>query len=391
MGYAQGRVYETGEKAKKVISDYKKEKMSSKNEFYKLLETGVFNVWRYSRFYRPQVLPQFQLTLEEGWTKEVEIPRLTRALGLSRLRFKREDLNPTGSHKARSLAYQVSKYHQEGKKVLIISSSGNAAVSAAAYCNLAGIRLCAFLSPETEKSKMNQIKKFGATTILSRKPINFANYVSRIFEIVNLRPSLDDTSLEGFKSLAFELYEKEIEVDAIFLMPLSASTLVGMGRGFFELQEKFGLKKIPQIHAVQTGAITSIAGGPGEESPGKKETGLAGRLGVKNTGRKKEAAETMETTGGKGWIVDNEEIYRAISRLNDHGIDTSPEGAAVFAGALKAKEQLPLKNILCLLTGHHSQWERDPGGETSTYFVDSYQEVKSFFGAIAGFRGRTLK
>lgn len=357
-----------------------------------IIEKDKYNLWRYARLYNPYIELSYQLTLEEGWTKELEIRPLTKALGLNHLWFKREDLNPTGSHKARSLAYQVSKYHQEGKNLLVISSSGNAAISAAAYCRLAGIKLVVFISPLTPRPKIDQLGLLGAMVVSTPKPINMARYAARHFDLVNLRPSVDDASIEGFKSIAFEIYEKGLDPEAIFVFPTSGSSLIGIGRGFIDLKEKYGqIAKLPQIHAVQSGKITSVVkdfspdnrAQSTEHRPVKEEEEtLAGYLGVKNTPRKEEIVKMIRLTKGKGWWVSSEEILEASSLLNHYGITTSAEGAANFAGVIKAARERNVKKVLCLLTGHYSQWERKMEDIGTFYQVEHYRQVKELWETV---------
>ncbi len=350
---------------------------------------NCFNIWRYADLYADNINPDFRLTLEEGWTKEVNLSRLAKSLGIKKLWIKRDDLNPTGSHKARSLAYQVSKYFQKNHKNLLISSSGNAACAGAAYAKLADINFFAFISPETEKNKINLMRKFGANIIITPKPINLSNYISRIYNIPNLRPSIDDSSLEGYKSIAFELTEKGIFPDAIFLCPTSASTLVGIGRGYQYLERKFGIKS-PQIHAVQYGDVTSLvekAEGRRQkvENRNQKNQKYEKRLGIKHTPREKEALSIINKTQGSGWQVFQDEIIETSLLLSNSGIVTSYEGTAAIAGLIKAfkTNKNDFHEPLCLFTGHYSQWE-DISNTTASSInhIDNYLEAKNLFKKI---------
>jgi len=51
----------------------------------------------------------------------------------------------------------------------VISTSGNAGIAAAAYCQKAGIKLYIFISPETEKEKIAEMQKYGPIIIMSKK------------------------------------------------------------------------------------------------------------------------------------------------------------------------------------------------------------------------------
>jgi len=55
------------------------------------------------------------------------------ALGLKRLYFKYEGLNPTGSFKDRGMVVAVAKALEERARVLVCASTGNTSASAAAY------------------------------------------------------------------------------------------------------------------------------------------------------------------------------------------------------------------------------------------------------------------
>src|SRR5262245_53175767 len=88
-----------------------------------------FNMWRY-RDLLPPVEP---VTLGEGGTPLLPVPRLARELGLDRLWVKEEGVNPTGSFKARGLGAAVSVAAHFGVETLAIPSAGNAGSALAAY------------------------------------------------------------------------------------------------------------------------------------------------------------------------------------------------------------------------------------------------------------------
>ena len=69
---------------------------------FSFIHNNLFNIWRYADYYDNPPSRGNQLTLEEGWTKELSIEALSKQLGIEKLIFKREDLNPNGSHKDRA-------------------------------------------------------------------------------------------------------------------------------------------------------------------------------------------------------------------------------------------------------------------------------------------------
>lgn len=322
--------------------------------FQEKIDPHKKSIWRYSNFFNPGVSSAFQKTLGEGATRIVEgEPPFP---GLERLLLKREDLNPNGSHKDRAAAYQISHYLERGDKKVLITSSGNAALSLSAYGRVAGMEVILFVKRETHPLKLYQMSRFSPTLIFTDKPINLARYASKRYGIANLRPSLDDTALEGYKTLAFEIFEEGMDLDSIFMFSTSGSSLMGMGEGFRLLKREGCLEKIPALHCVQSGPIDSISSlfdDPG--NPLASASGAPGHLGVKNTARKEELHQLIEESGGWGWWVGDEEIQKASEILSRQGINTSLEGAACLAAMARAARQGKVKKPLLILTGHVSQ------------------------------------
>ena len=105
-------------------------------------------IWKYERFF-PDVSAKNRITLGEGATPLLKIEDIY---------FKCEYKNPTGSVKDRGLAYQVSKLLENKIKFAVISSSGNAGISAASYCRQAKVKLTVFISPRINRAKFKILK-----------------------------------------------------------------------------------------------------------------------------------------------------------------------------------------------------------------------------------------
>ncbi len=79
------------------------------------------------------------VSLGEGGTPLLELPRLAAHVGVGRLWGKDEGQNPTGSFKARGLGMAVTKARTLGVTGLMIPSAGNAGGAAAVYGARAGV------------------------------------------------------------------------------------------------------------------------------------------------------------------------------------------------------------------------------------------------------------
>ena len=224
------------------------------------------------------------------------------------------------------------------------------------------------------------MQKYNPIIIKSKKAIRLANYLSAKYKIENLKPSVNNSSIEGFKSIAFEIFENLGEVDALFTFVTSGSSFTGIGRAYNYLLENKEIKKMPRLYAIQSGDIFSVVEKfnnleisqlEGEQAFVRLQ---AGRLGTKSTRRKKEILELIKLSGGKGIYVDNKEVQEAKNILENNNIHTSLEGCASFAGVIKTSEKNKFKKIVCILSGKLRE-EVDKIKESKIYKAESFEEV----------------
>ncbi len=306
--------------------------------FESQLDVNQKGIWRFRRFFNTEVAADFRLTLREGRT-----PLEPVVCGAQRIWLKREDLNPHGSHKDRSLAYQVSLASQRGAKELVISSSGNAAIAAAAYCRLAKIKLWAFLAPSIPRQKFLAVKELGATIVLSRRAMRLANYLAQKKKLENLRPSINDRSIEGFQTLGFELFEQAEKILPIFTYVTSGSSLIGLAQAFQKLKTAGCLEVSPRLNAVHSQAL--VAAGP--KAFDESGTSLAGTGGIRRTRRAGQIAAALKFSGGRSWLISETDILKAARFLSQRNIKTSFEGCASLAAVWASG----VPEAICILTG----------------------------------------
>ena len=339
-------------------------------------------IWRWASAYREPVDLAHRLSLGEGGTPLVALPGLARALDVTVLWVKRDDLSPGGSHKSRSLAYRVSLARQRGERTLLLSSSGNAAVAASLYCAAAGLRLLAFVSPDTPAVKLAALHRQGTLVIRTEKPRNLARYASRVFGIANLTPSLDDLSIEGFKSIGLELHEAAPEATDFFTFATSGSSFIGAARAAVSSGWR------ARLHVVGAGAAGALAGAldPRFDATQMARSTLAGLLGIDESPRADDARACAATSGGRGWVVTDDEIAQAHGWLGDAGIDTSGEGAASIAAVARARREGVLEasaRAVVLLCGHATQWRGEPR-PIDAADVSSYLELRGLLAERCG-------
>lgn len=261
-------------------------------------------------------------TLGEGNTP------LTRSVADPRLVLKREDRNPSGSHKDRAAAYQVAAAAARGDRAVTISSSGNAAIATSRYAALHGMPAVVFVHPATDPAKFAAID--GDTTIVvsTERAINGAKHLARELRIPNLRPSTNDEALVGYASLGEELaHELPDHIDTLVIFATSGATAIAVADVLARTRPRI------QVHVVQGEGNAALVDPQSQTTDASAHGAAAGRLGVRRSRRGRELRAAMEATGGSGHVATAEDVAAARALLALDEIDVSDESAANLAVA----------------------------------------------------------
>lgn len=330
-------------------------------------------IWDYSAYFTPDVDEYFRLSLAEGKTECEKYPSLADELGLDCLFLKREDANPTGSHKDRSLALQISAHLQDGAKEFVISSSGNAAISAAKLLSATTARLHIFISNNIPESKLWRLEDVlgehnlfsnykdlvddSVVTVenisihISSRAKSDAFKFAKENDYVFLRGSTDPYAVEGFKTIAFELAKQAPEADAIFIPCSSGTSTQGIYEGYQQLFKEGSISKIPQIHVVQSTKVHPIAKEFDKDFT-MTEDSLVEAIVDRVAHRKPQAILAINETEGFGWVVSDDYILKGQKLLESAEVECSPEGGMVMGAVIKAKEKgFPFNCPVILITG----------------------------------------
>ena len=287
-------------------------------------------IWNNSDFIKYNPLPQsHQLTLDEGNTplSLVELP------GHTILAIKDETKNPTGSFKDRSLAYQMSIYLDQRKSDFVISSSGNAAISAAAFAQLANVNLDVFLSERVNQAKLEKLQQLakgytGITIHQTKQPKSDAIRFAAEHKVQNLRGSQDPLAVIGFKTLAYEIAAEYPEVDAVFVPCSSGTSALALTLAFSELNKKVA------VIICQTTKIHPIAGEYSNDFI-QTDTSLADAISDRVALRKIDLLKMINTCGGSGVVISDAELTAAKTTMVTYGFDFSYNSLLGFAGFFK--------------------------------------------------------
>jgi threonine synthase len=198
--------------------------------------------------------------LGEGGTPCLELPRLARSLGVARLSAKHEGRNPTGSHKDRMSAQAVSRALEVGAPQVVLASSGNAAVSAAAYCAAAGIACEVATYQDMPDAYVRALRRLGARRVAFAKAHERWAHVGRkvreegAFALTNFSlPAVGSTvwGVEGYRAIALECAADGCVPDHVVVPTARGDLLWGLHSGFADLFAAGLVDRQPRLWAVE--------------------------------------------------------------------------------------------------------------------------------------------
>jgi threonine synthase len=337
-----------------------------------LFEGGVTGLWKYQELY-PLSSHQHELDLGEGGTPLVPASKVGRKIGLEKVWFKCDHLNPSGSFKDRSAAVGVAWALEQGCPGVICASSGNAAGAAATYAARAGLHAYLVVSSRAPSTKLSAATLHGARTFRVAGDFSRAFAVAREAAaeagLANLTTTyINCYACEGNKSVAYELYEQMDVVPDWVVVPVGSGPLLyGVWKGFEELR-RFGLvDRTPRLMAVQPEGCAPIARAfetGTEVEPWPRVDTVVSGLDDPLQGYEGDGTLTLKTVRGSGGIalaISDEDTLEAGKLLaRDEGIFVEPAAAISLAGASLARRLGHVhepQTIVCLLTGHGLKYQ----------------------------------
>lgn len=225
----------------------------------KRLDNRPRTIWRYAEFL-PADLDN-AVSIGEGMTPLLPVPRLARRLGIRHLLVKDESRNPTWSFKDRLASSAISMAKQMGAEVITGSSSGNAGSAIAAYSARAGIPCVMFTTQQFPLAMRVQMAVYGTKMIATPTiqdrwrmveacvdQLGWFPVTIFVYPLVGSNPF----GIEGYKSVAFELVEQLGRVPDHVVMPVGAGdAFYGTWKGFEEYRELGFIDSLPTMVAAE--------------------------------------------------------------------------------------------------------------------------------------------
>ena len=302
------------------------------------------SLWRYHELL-PVQAPGMVVTLGEGMTPLVPLPRLGAGWGLRSLAMKDEGLLPTGTFKARGAAVGVSRARELGVRRIAMPTNGNAGAAWATYAARAGMDALVVMPTGAPEITRAECAIAGARLYLVDGLISDAGVLTAgavtaqgYTDVSTLK---EPYRLEGKKTMGLELFEQlGWRVPDVILYPTGGGVgLIGIFKALLECQAMGWLgATMPRLVAVQATGCAPIVRAWEERATESRAWEKASTIAFGITVPKPLGdfliLDALRRTGGCAVAVDDEQILAAQSRLAAaEGAFVCPEGAACFAAA----------------------------------------------------------
>jgi len=313
---------------------------------FKKVEMRSKCLWRY-RELLPIEKDENIVSFNEGFTPIVKMRK--------NIFLKLDYMFPTGSFKDRGATVLISKLKEIGVKSIVEDSSGNAGIAISAYSAAANIKCSIYVPEIISEEKYVQLKIYGAKVVkikgtredAAKEALKEAE--GTYYAGHNWNPFF----IEGTKTIAYEIFE-QIGVPDNIIAPIGGGSLIlGIYKGFKELEFMDIIDKIPKLYGVQSDVCKPIYYGLlGKESKDTiKGEVLAEGIVVNKPPRGKEIVKAIKETEGNVITVNNDEIIQGILELGEMGIFAEITSSVVMP-ALKRVNLEEDEVTVAIITGN---------------------------------------
>jgi threonine synthase len=304
-------------------------------------------LWRYVELL--PVEPGYVVTLGEGGTPLVHVPRLGERLGLSRLFVKDESRNPTLSFKDRMASVVVSHARQVGARTVAIASSGNAGAALAAYAARAGMACIVLTLANAPEAMKIQMQAFGAKLVATPSPADRWTLLRAGVErygwyaasgYLPTPVGSNPFGVDGYKSIAFEIWEDlGHQVPEAVIFPVCyGDGLWGATKGFEELRTLGWSARTPRMGAAEVFGCLTAALEQNAEDVAPVAAGQSVAVSIATGLSTHQGLAALRRGGGFAGRVSDEETLAMQRQLAElEGLFVEPSSAPPLVLAARAR------------------------------------------------------
>ncbi|MCG5215778.1 pyridoxal-phosphate dependent enzyme [Streptosporangium soli] len=266
------------------------------------------------------------VSLGEGDTPLVSLPRTAERLGLAAVHVKDETRNPTWSYKDRLASVALTKAVELGAPAVVVASTGNHGAAVAAYAARAGVR-CVVLTvasvPDTMKTLM---QVYGADVVALKQPPDRWRLMRQLVEERGWLPMSGHAAppvgsigygVDGYKTISYEIVAELGRVPDFVVVPVAyADGLAGIWRGFADLVALGVADRMPKLVAAEPFGPLAGALAAGAEVAGPVPITPSVAFSIASPFGTYQGLAALRATGGRAvGVPDDDRILDAQRRL----------------------------------------------------------------------------
>ncbi len=329
-------------------------------------DVNTESMWRY-REMLPISRGVTPVSMGEGLTPML---RARSAPGDIRLYFKNETMNPTGSHKDRTLSVSITKAVELGHSTVMLYSDGSTALSSAAYSARAGLRSITLVPQGTPDYRLLPLAFYNSCVFEYQGYASDALDWTRlactslgIYETSTYR-DVNPYGAEGPKTISFEIVDQLGKVPAWVIVPVGGGgSLCAIWQGFEEMRKRGKTDRSPRLAAVFPTGYTLLERAYHDKIVEESDLRAMVSKTMPNTIQAKiamayppdgiETIRAIRESNGRFFYASDAQVIAGQMQLGREGIFAEPSAAGVMIAA-EALSKLELNEddaVVAVVTG----------------------------------------
>lgn len=325
------------------------------------------------------------VSLGEGGTGLVRSRVIAKRLGIRDLYFKLEQQNPTASFKDRFVAVTVNAARAFGFRRIVVSSTGNLALSAAAYAAAAEMECMIIVPRGLPANIVAEANLYGARVAVIDRALRFAALEEAAHNpgwfplgLFLPRRIQNPFGVEGYRTFAYEVVEELGDAPAAMLFPCARGNgLYGAYKGFLDCREAGWATRMPRLIATQPTGANSLEVSLVRNTDGVVELPPFDSIAksTSETVGSDDALRAIRATMGTAVSADEDAIRRAVLALGEEGLNVEAGSALPVACLQRLRDTGELEGegaAVCVLTATGLRWP-----EQASWVVPRVTDVES--------------
>jgi threonine synthase len=330
------------------------------------------------------------LSFGAGGTALIRSHVIGKRLGIPHLYFKLEQQNPTLSFKDRFVALAANAARSFGFRRIVVSSTGNLALSVAAFA--AALEMCSLIIVPrgTPASIIAEANLYSARVVVIDRELRFAalEAAARREDWFPLglflpKPVQNAFGVEGYRSFAYEIVEELGKAPGIVMFPCARGNgLYGAFKGFVDCHDTGLIARLPRLVATQPAQANSIEVSLARGTIKSVELPPFGSIAksTSETVGSDDALRAIRSSGGTGLSADEEEIRQAIMALGDEGLNVEASASLPVACLRRLCQWEGFDRdqaVVCVLTASGLRWsDQSERGYRQVFEVETITEFE---------------